>query len=307
VHSSWTLNWILQGAPQATESQHFPAELLHGPPPTGQWFAAVCCKNRVLCTTAVSCTDSGCWLTPPLVFEEPAELLITFLLQQLRSLLAEVHAGQILLLTKAEDRNQPLQSCLTTVGFQQLATIAEFQLTAEADPGNAWHPPLGSDVDVFRLQAEVPVLPQDRLVALQSLINAAAADSMDLKRLPTPLFRQQWQEWQQASATVLAATAPDGQYAGLCVLAADADADGSHTTDNARQKILWLAVRPEYRRMGTGAGLVKAAEKFTAALTPPGRPVRLAVEVDLENAPAVRLYSRCGFCRSDQTLELWGD
>lgn len=305
MHSSWTLNWILQGAPQARESQHFPAELLHGPPPTGQWFAAVCCKTRVLCTTAVSCTDSGCWLTPPLVFEEPAELLITFLLQQLRSLLPQVRAGRIMLLTKAEHSDQQLQRCLTTVGFQQLATIAEFQLTAEADTGDTRQLFLGSDVDVFRLQAEVPVPPSDRLVALQSLITAAAADSMDLTRLPTPVFQQQWQDWQQASATVLAATAPAGQYAGLCVLAADAD--DAHTTDNARQKILWLAVRPEYRRMGTGAGLVKAAEKFTAALTPPGRPVRLTVEVDLENAPAVRLYSRCGFCRSDRTLELWGD
>lgn len=305
MQSSWTLNWILQGTPEARETQQFPAELLAGPPPAGQWFAAVCNKTQVLCTSAVSRTDSGCWLTPPLVLEEPAELLITFLLQSLRAALLQVSAGRMLLLTKAEDFDQRLRRCLTSAGLQQLATIAQFQLTMEAERGQIRHACVTADVDVFQLQAEAPVIPQDRLLALESLITAAAADSTDLTRLPPPVFRQQWQDWQRASATILAATAPDGQYAGLCVLAGDTAAQ--IVADNACQQLLWLAVRPEFRRMGIGARLVREAEKFAAILTPHGRPVRLTVEVDLENAPAVQLYSRCGFRRGDRTLELWGE
>ena len=73
MHSSWTLKWI---RPEAAQ----PLQLSK----TSR-IAAICSDTQVLCTTAVTCTDSICWLTPPLVSAEAAETVINFLLQQLKN------------------------------------------------------------------------------------------------------------------------------------------------------------------------------------------------------------------------------
>lgn len=292
MHTSWTLKWIPQDAAQSQ------------PQSTTPRIAAVCCGSQVLCTTAVTCADSICWLTPPLVPAEPADLVISFLLQQLRELLFDNGCERLLLLTDPAEDNRRLQHCLTTAGFQRLAGIAQFQLTADCATKLSRQSAANLNIEVIHLRQDLPAMPQDKLQALQSLVTAAIADSRDLSRLPTPGFQQQWKDWQHASATILAAVNAAAQYTGLCVLAENSDA--CPLPDTCRMKILWLAVRPDCRRNGIASMLLRSAAEFLMTSPDTGHPVSLAADVDLENPAALELYSNCGFHRCNRTLELWG-
>lgn len=292
MHSSWTLKWI---RPEAAQ----PLQLSK----TSR-IAAICSDTQVLCTTAVTCTDSICWLTPPLVSAEAAETVINFLLQQLKKQLPDTGCKQLLLLLNPAEDDRGLPRCLTQAGFQRLAEIASFQLAAGRaaelrQQSTAW-----LNMEVIRLQMNMPAIPMKKLQALQSLITAASSDSTDLSRLPAPEFQQQWQEWQLASATILAASDDTQQYTGLCVLAADSET--SPLPGSCRIRILWLAVRSDCRRKGIASAILKAAAQLVMSAPAKDSSVTLSADVDLENLAAIKLYSRCGFQRCGRTLELWG-